>query len=232
MKKALLGILTFLSFNLYSQEVLEQSPKKNPLQVGFRIGMASSTLEGTQWDFKEKNDATLTKRQGLDIGVGLKIWMGNYVYTRIEFNYIQKGGIISGGGFIYDDHAYYNYINVPFILGISLIPRTEKVTLSIEGGAGLNILVSEDQNLKQGLHPDHKFNENSSIPSYNLGANFEYNINSKVSFFANYRYFKDLDFFFKRTLYWDDGNGITTEDFDLWNKGGSFTIGLMFTPKK
>lgn len=234
-------LILFILINsrLFSQnyDSLISNRYKPSNQIGFKIGYVQNTLEGTQVDFKLNSNANLEGRKGVEIGFNAKIWFNKFLYTRIELNYIQKGGSMRGGGFIYADEANINYLNLPAFIGISFIPNPSNIILSLEPGISYNLNVGSNENLREGLHPDNDIDEKEVIPSFNIGANLEFYINSNSSVFINYRYYKDLTYFFKRTYHWKTYDNATnsylpnSKVYDLWHEGSSITVGMFFKIK-
>lgn len=191
--------------------------------IGVKFGLAHYTLDGSEADLRTRGSAVVHARSGVEVGALAKIEFYGLVYLKTEVNYLQKGGHIKGGGWLYQDPVEVNYLNMPVLLGFTP-GKSKRIAFSVEGGFSLNKLRSSINTYSQDIVSSYSSVTNNSIWSYVAGAEFSFDLSRQFQIFLNYRFSKDLDFFHARQ------SSQSRPSYELWNKGESVTLGVYYHP--
>lgn len=120
-------LVTITLFLIFSESYAQNETKTNdvyesrPLQLGLKLGRVYNSFEGSEVEFQvDRKGAKIYGRKGIEVGAFTKIWMWKFLYTRLEVNYLQKGGSISGSSLRYPTILKTNYLNLPVLFGIIL----------------------------------------------------------------------------------------------------------------
>ena len=237
MKKiALIIILFIIRSSAYSQTEPDKT-KKSLTFVGFQLGLTSTDMNGEQIELEtDSPGAKYVKGIGLKVALQVKHEFNRLLYLKSGLGYYQKDGQVQGSRTINATHGPFNFLQIPVLLGIQPINMGNlgSLNLGLESGFSLNYLISSDDNLTKGLHPDNEVDRKSRVPSFHLGLNLEVPINEKILFNASYQYSKDLTRYFNRRYTWYSRQleRETFKDYDLWFKSNSIAIGLIIKVNK
>jgi hypothetical protein len=231
-KVGLTILLIVLGSIAYSQDQADKT-KKTTTSIGFQIGLTTTDMNGENIELEIDNPgAKYEKGKGVEVAFRIKHEFNNLIYFKSGLGYYQRDGQVVGSRMINATHGPFNFLQIPFLFGIQPINVNNSggLNLGFESGISLNNLVSSDDNLEKGLHPDNEVERKSFIPSWNLGLNLEIPINNSLIFTANYQYVKDLTYYFNRRYSWYSSQleRETYKDYDLWFKSSSVSVGLLF----
>lgn len=195
------------------------------IYTGFSVGECASTFHGSEADFRldDRPDSNFEKRRTVTYGFDFKIETSNYVFFRTGLFSVENGATQVKDGFTYPFHAETRYFSIPMLAGAQPLnlSNVRQFNLSVEGGVAANWeLESHKEELTTDLHPDIEIKMKKFLLSAQVGLTCEVRMSDAVMLSASYRYFQDLDPFFKRT--------IGTEDYKLFNKGSFLKGGFMF----
>ncbi len=195
--------------------------RKINILLGFKAGPSNYTLTGSEVDFRTARSSTLENRVGIEFGLVATVEFFRWFYLRTEADHVEKGGHLKGGGFVYQDPVETTYLTVPAIIG--LIPfRSKHVVFAVEGGIATNWLQDFNDPYRQGLSYSSYSTAQDVVQSMILGAEMSYLIDSDLRIVLNYRYSRDLEYFYVR------GFTTSSKTYDLWNEGSSLTLGISY----
>lgn len=207
--------------------------KKSSRYLGFNIGFSKADMYGTNVELHLSDpESYYETKNGLEFGFIFKNEFTNFFYLKTGFSFIQKKGYVREDRFVNDFSADLKFINIPIIVGIQPINfnNSKAINLSFESGVSLNMDNGSEDSFEKGLHPDNEVSRSSIIPALLFGANLEVLLSEKIVLAINYRYNKDLEYYFSRRYTWlnSNTNEYTYNDYDVWIKNKTFTVGLLF----
>ena len=216
----------------YSQDNIKKT-KKSATFIGFQIGLTTTNMSGENIELEiDDPNARYEKGKGVEVAFRVKHEFNSLIYFKSGFGYYQRNGKVVGSRTINATHGPFNFLQIPFIFAIQPInaKNSGSLNLAFETGLSLNHLISSDDNLEKGLHPDNVVERKSLVPSLHLGLNIEVPIKANVVLTANYQYVKDLTYYFNRRYSWYSSQlgRETYYDYDLWFNSSSISIGLLF----
>ena len=205
--------------------------RRSTTLFGFEVGLTNTNLYGTQLDLQLKTPgSSYQSKTGIQLGFIYKHEFVNFFYLKTGLSYVQKKGYVTGSGFLPENKIEADFITIPLIVGLQLVSgsNVNKVKLAIEGGISNSTIQNGGDNFESGLYPGQKISRTTMIQSLIIGANLEIDISNKLACFVNYRYSKDLNYYFWRRYSYNVGNKIEYKDYDVWIQNTSLTFGLLF----
>jgi len=229
MKYKLFLFISLLSWiNSFGNDSTSQ--KKSRQYIGFEVGVATPSMHGTDLDLQlSRQGATFTNQTGFQAGIIFKNEFTRAFYVKTGFIYGERKGQVQHSTFVFNSNIQSSTVYLPLLVGLQLAGASsaDRVKLGVECGASLGI-PSRSDNLEQGLYPGQDIHKPSMIPSFIIGGNFELSFSKKLSCFLNYRFSKDLNYYFSRRYTWHDDtlNKDVYKDYDVWMQCSSVTVGL------
>lgn len=229
-----IAVLTFtLNWVTFAQNVDSDgsAKKKSSRYVGLNLGVSKANMYGSNVDLHLSDPASYYETEsGLEFGLTFKNEFTRFFYLKTGFSFIQKKGYVRQDRFVYGFNAELKFINIPIIVAIQPINfnNSKDVKLSFESGISFNIDNGSVDSFEKGLHPDNKVSRSNSIPGLLFGANLEILLTQKMVLAINYRYNRDLKYYFSRRYTWVNANGYNFKDYDVWIENNTIAIGILY----
>jgi len=221
-------VLIHLSTQVFAQSVQD----KRETKFGFKLGYVNANVYGSQIDNYKDGDYEFNSRHGISAGLTLKQEIYNWIYSKVELNYFQKGAEIGESNFIYPPRPYFTYLNIPLILGAQIDLQPKGLQLGFEFGLANNLEIANDENLDEGLYYTIYPEYSKHIIEINYGVIFSYELDEKMSITFNLRRFRDLNYFFKRIDYFpSERSGSMEREFwvaEMKHIGFNFNFGINY----
>ncbi len=215
-----------------AQDSLRQKRSSNYFL--FQIGLTNAEMYGKNLELQlSKPGAYFETNNAISVTLEFKREFTHGFYTKMGLGYVQKNGYVRNTTFTYPIENELKFITVPFVLGIQPINfrNTRNVQVSFEAGFSYNSNYGSRDQLERGLHPDNTVYRNPNIFSFLLGANFEVRVFEKSGILFNYRFQRDVSYYFSRRYKWDvfnypDPPKTEYYDYDVWINSYSFSLGF------
>jgi hypothetical protein len=229
-----LWLAQFVAFQVATAAPFDSVARKGKSRqyIGFEAGLATPHMTGTDLDLQlSRPGATFNNKAGFQAGVIFKNEFTRSFYAKTGFVYSEQKGQIEHSTFSPNSKIESAGVYVPLLFGLQLADASGagKVKIGIECGASVSFPLRND-NLERGLYPGQDIHKPGIIPAFILGGNFELFFSEKIGGFFNYRFSKDLNYYFSRRYTWhnDTLNKDVYKDYDVWMQCSSVTVGLFF----
>lgn len=217
-----------------AQDSVNLKPKRSANYFVFQVGLTNAEMYGKDLDLQlSKPGSYYETNNAISASLEFKREFTHGFYAKMGVGYIQKNGYVRNTTFTYPINNELKFITVPLVLGIQPInfKNTRNVQISFESGFSYNSNQGSIDQLERGLHPDNTVFRNQSMFSFVVGANFEIKVSEKIGVILNYRFQRDLAYYFLRRYKWEVFNWPEppkTEyyDYDVWVNSNSFSLGV------
>jgi len=190
----------------------------------FNIGYVTSELYGSYverlvnanlqgFPMAEKNAG------GLETNFLVTARLFKFMSIKSGIGFTQHGGKIEHSPFVYPIDVKLAYLTIP--LGISLNTTMRKTNLAVDGGVQYAFEISSSQDFQKGItSSEYKQSNETTIPTYFLGASLLHDINGTWGIEFSYRFVNGLKPFYTQQ-YRDQVRELST-------RAQSFSVGVIY----
>lgn len=191
--------------------------------VRFNVGYVNSEIYGSFVDVflnAKLQGVHMTEKNagGIETNFLVTAKLFKFASVKSGIGFTQHGGQILHSPWVYPVDVKLNYLTIP--LGLSLNTTLRKTNLAVDGGMQYAFEISSSQDFQKGISSSYKQSNQTTIPSYYLGASLLHDINGRWGLEFSYRFVNGLKSFYTRQY--------NEEVQEMSTRAQSFSVGVVY----